>query len=238
MNVFRLLPDSWKQTLRRRAGVVTQHDRLHNLRRAGFAPGHILDGGAYRGEWAAMARAIFPDAFLLLVEPQPALTGPLQALCRDLGRARVVPAALGRAEGQGTLLLQATNSRMVGGSTGHPPSPDTTPVSVATLDSLLSAGGFTSNCLVKLDLQGHEMEALAGAGGWFGRCEAILMEVSWLRIGEVPLVGEVLPAMDERGYVPYDLFGQNYRPRDRALWQTDILFLRRDSELIQSLAWA
>jgi len=65
-----------------------------------------------------------------------------------------------------------------------------------------------------------------------------LLEVSWLRIGPVPLLEEVLGVMTGRGYVPYDIFGQNYRPLDRALWQTDILFLRRDSTLLQNTAWS
>ncbi len=238
MNLLRYLPESWKVSLRRRAGVVTQHDRLQNLRGAGFEPTHILDGGAYRGEWAAMARSVFPGAQLLLVEPQPSLQAGLQARCRQFGRAAVAPVALGRTPGEATFLLEETNSRIVGGPDRTTAAPDRITVPVGTLAELLPAHGFTARSLLKLDLQGGELEALAGAGEWFGKCEVILAEVSWLRIGPVPLIGEVLAALAERGYVPYDIFGQNYRPLDRALWQTDLLFVRHDSALIKNSSWA
>jgi hypothetical protein len=63
-----------------------------------------------------------------------------------------------------------------------------------------------------------------------------MLEVSWLRIGPVPLVTGVIDACSKRGYVPYDIFGLNHRPLDGAPWQTDIIFVRHDSRL-SNLSW-
>lgn len=225
--MLRFLPEALKDRIRIRAGAITPSGRLRNLRRAGFNPAHILDGGAYRGDWARMARQVWPGSRLLLVEPQPGQASVLRALCSRLEPAALVSAALGAVAGEARFCLQESNSRL----DNHAPGPTAT-VPVITLATLLPAHGFGRDSLLKLDLQGGEMAALEGAGDWFGRCEALLVEVSWLRIGEPPLVHEVFAACVARGYRPYDLWGHNHRPLDGALWQTDVLFVRQDSPLL------
>jgi hypothetical protein len=65
-----------------------------------------------------------------------------------------------------------------------------------------------------------------------------MCEVSWLRIGDVPILHEVVAEFVARGYRPYDVLGQNYRRLDRALWQTDVIFVREDSVLLASNSWS
>ena len=181
MNLLRLLPSSLKDRLRTRAGVVTPDDRIRNLRQAGFAPRQIIDGGAFVGNWARVAREAFPSAGLLLVEPQPHLREPLTALCAQLGNARLASAGLGAIDGQSLeFLLEETNSRFAPPGYSGP----SVKVPVRTIASLIAEHGFTSCDLLKLDLQGHELAALQGAGDWFGRIELILVEVTLLPIGQ------------------------------------------------------
>jgi len=237
MSFLRYLPDSLKERLRLRAGAVTMRSRLENLRRAGFSPRQIIDAGAYHGEWTQLAHTVFPLAHLLLIEPQPALSVSLNLLCAGLPSARLRPCLLGRTEGEAAFLLQESNSRVVPTDypAGHGESVVRIPV--GTLAQIAREEGFEKCELLKLDLQGHELEALAGAGEIFGKTEVILCEVSWLRIGDVPIVAEVLAAFTARGYRPYDVMGFNYRPLDRALWQTDFLFVLETSPLVTSRQW-
>ncbi len=65
-----------------------------------------------------------------------------------------------------------------------------------------------------------------------------MTEVSWLGIGEVPILHEVIDDFIAHGYRPYDVLGHNYRRRDRALWQTDVIFVREDSAPVASRDWA
>src|SRR5262249_35912989 len=55
------------------------------LKRRGFAPEVIVDGGANIGNFARMARRIFADATIHLIEPQPACQQALQRLSRAEG---------------------------------------------------------------------------------------------------------------------------------------------------------
>ncbi len=235
--MLRFLPESLKAKLRRRAGAITLADRLANLRAAGFAPRKIIDAGAYRGEWALLAASIFPEAAILLVEPQPHLADSLAALCRAHRRLRFRSALLGAEPAIARFVFQETNSRIVPPDYRPGPGESTIELPIARLADLAPAEGFGDCDFLKLDLQGHELAALAGAGSLFGSAEVILAETSWLRIGPVPLAHEVIATFVERGYRLYDVFGLNYRPRDRALWQTDFLFVRADSPLLASTSW-
>lgn len=238
MSLFRFVPDHWKEYLRRRAGAITMSARLENLRAAHFAPRQIIDAGAFHGDWARLAHQIFPTAHLLLLEPQPALAGPLAALCTRLPAAKFRPCLLGRAEGEAAFLLQASNSRVVQADHVAGPGETVLRVPVSTLERVAREEAFEDCDLLKLDLQGHELEALAGAGPLFGRAEVVLCEVSWLRLGSVPLAHEVVATFGAHGYRLYDVMGFNYRPLDRALWQTDFIFVRETSPLLASRAWA
>lgn len=238
MSFLRFLPDSLKEKLRVRAGAITAQSRLANLRQAGFRPHRIIDAGAFQGDWAKLARIIFPDSQLLLIEPQPHLAAPLQKLCAQLGNATVRSALLGRVPASVPFLIAETNSRIAPADYQPQPGEQIVSLPVRTLADLAAETGFADCDFLKLDLQGHELEALASASDLFGRAEVILTEVSWIPIGNPPLAAEVIATFSAKGYRLYDIFGWNYRPRDHALWQTDLLFVRHDSPLIESSAWA
>ena len=231
------IPERLKERLRRRAGVITVAGRLENLRRAGFAPRKIIDAGAYRGEWTRLAQSIFPTAEFLLIEPQPQLRPVLEAVCASLPRARYRQIALGAAARTVQFQLSETNSRVMSPADAAAASEASCTVPMDTLASVARQEDFLDADFLKLDLQGHELQALAGAGEMFGRVEVIATEVSVLRIGDVPLVDEVCDAFRARGYRLYDIFGFNHRPLDRALWQCDLVFVRTDSTLLASRQW-
>ncbi len=236
--MLRFLPSKLKEKLRARAGAVTTRARLANLRRAGFAPAKIIDAGAFRGEWATLAREIFPDARLLLIEPQPHLAPHLRSICQTLGHAELYPALLGRAPATVRFFIQESNSRILSPGAQAGPGETIVDLPLRRLEDLAAETGFSDATFLKLDLQGHELEALAGAGPLFGRVEVVLIEVSLIPIGDVPLLAEVVAAFAAKGYRVYDIIGPNHRPLDRALWQTDLIFVRLDSPLVANNAWS
>jgi FkbM family methyltransferase len=232
----RMLPHGLRQELKRRLFHVNDMSaRLNNLRRAGFVCTGAVDGGAYEGEWSKTFWRSFPGVTTIMVEPLPSKSEPLTRLALS-GESRYVAAALGRTRGSVELRLSETNSQVVGSTEGGDGNHIT--VAMTTIDDLLDASpGFRPN-LLKLDLQGYELEALQGCADLAGRFEVVLLEVSLLRIGDVPVFSEVDRFLAERHFHLYDVLPQYYRPRDGALWQCDAFYVRSDSSLIASRDWA
>jgi FkbM family methyltransferase len=232
MQISKLLPRSWKEKARQRLGAVTLDARLKNLRSAGFSPKKIIDAGAFVGEWAQTALEVFPTATVLMIEAHPKLAPQLLRLCAKTPHLRFRSAAIGAEKKPAKFLMAESNSYIVPDSYPASSGENVRELTIETLAELAAAEGFSDCDFLKLDLQGYELEALAGAGEIFGRAEVILTEVSWLRIGEVPLIHEVCASFHDRGYRLYDILGFNYRPFDRALWQSDLIFVQRGSRLL------
>ena len=230
----RLLPAEWKASMKRRMFVVQDmRARLANLKRAGFTPGGAIDGGAYRGDWSQEFWAVWPEVPVLLVEPQPDCARGLATVAARVPGSEVVQVALSDRPGQVRFRLGESNSAIAGEADGSP----SITVETDTLDRLLARRpGFSPN-LLKLDLQGFELHALRGATSVMDRFEVVVMEVSILRIGEVPILHEVIEFMEAAGTRLYDVIPQYYRPLDGALWQVDAFFVRRESPLLASREW-
>ena len=229
-----LFPHEFRQRLKR---VLFAHQdmnaRLLNLRRANFSPSGVVDGGAYQGDWTRTLWTVWPDCPSLMIEPLPSQFQVLSSLAAKTNGSAVAPKAVGSKRGEVLFRLGETNSSIVSDGARE----GTIKVECTTLDDLLDEiSGFKPDML-KLDLQGHELEALAGAERHLKQFEVIILEVSVLRIGEVPVFSEVDRFMEARGYRLYDVLPQYYRPLDGALWQMDVFYVRDDSALIASRNW-
>jgi len=237
MMLAQWLPEKWKQAIRRRAGAVLMEDRLRNLRKGGFCPKRIIDAGAHRGAWTRVVKEVFPEAVVLMIEPMPECREELGKITARWKDVRHRAALLGADPGQARFRIEGTNSRLVAPGEKVPEGVQVLELPVETLAEAARQEGFGECDFLKMDLQGHELAVLAGAGPIFGACEVIFLEVSWIRIGEVPLVSEVIRKMAEKKYVPYDVMNFNYRPLDRSLWQCDLIFVKESSALLSSRTW-
>ena len=231
----KLLPHEFRQRLKRSLFAhQDMNSRLVNLRRAGFSPGGAIDGGAHQGDWTRTLWGVWPDCPSVMIEPLLAKFQILAGLAAKTKGSSVLSKAIGRKRDRVLFHLDETNSGIVTSGSEE----GTIMVDCTTLDDVLDEiPGFKPN-LMKLDLQGHELEALAGAERHLKEIEVIILEVSVLRIGDVPLFSEVDRFMETRGYRFYDVLAQYYRPRDGALHQMDAFYVRRDSALISSRSWA
>jgi hypothetical protein len=101
-----------------------------------------------------------------------------------------------------------------------------------TLDSYCETRGIKPDFL-KIDVQGYELEVLKGAQESLRNIEVILTEVNYLEVYQgAPLAAELIGWLSKREFVLYDVVNFMRRPLDKALWQSDMIFVRLSSPLL------
>ena len=149
---------------------------LQRLRRVGFTPATIYDIGAFHGGWTKAARKIFPTADFVLFEANADNAATLAA-----SGERYVIAALAAEDGvKKNLYLPkhavATGASLYREKTEHY-APDRVRIETVTirrLDALAAEAHLPPPDLIKLDVQGAELDVLAGAGDLLKNCTALI----------------------------------------------------------------
>lgn len=234
-----LLPEKWKRYVKEEFFQVPDTESsLRRMKRLGFDPAVAIDVGAYVGDWTRSFKRIFPEAQVLMIEPQASKTEVLSRAKSELRDVELRVALLGakaeasvgfcESETASSVLTEAGNRR-----------PSTTYLPMTTLDTITDGGPFARPNFIKLDVQGYEIEVLCGGVRTLESAEAVLMEVNLLRLhGGAPLFHESAEYMGKRGFQVYDLCSLIRRPYDGAVWQADVVFIRSSSPLIRSNRWS
>ncbi|MFC7356852.1 FkbM family methyltransferase [Jejudonia soesokkakensis] len=223
--------------------VATMYSILRDLKERGLQCTHIMDVGANRTSWSRIAKGFFPDATFCLIEPQVEMEEGLQQFISDFpGDLYYLAGAGSKKE---TLVLTVYDD-LAGSSFLPNANPELKKegkqreIEIITLDDIISDSTFEIPQLVKLDIQGFELEALKGATSLFGKTEVFILEVSLFAFGsgkKMPEFAEVISFMYERGYVAYDFPGFLRRPLDKALGQCDVCFVKENGFLRASHHW-
>jgi FkbM family methyltransferase len=206
---------------------------LREMKRRGFAPRVIVDGGAHLGSFSVAAQSIFPSAAFHLIEPQPACSTVLQKLCAKKGFA-FHECAL--AESQGHVDLTWTLEPSTGAHIALDREKATSVVA-DTLDALFGSVTRADRPLLKLDLQGYELHALRGGTMLLRSVEVILTEVSFYAQAYEPTIASLVSFLDDSGFELYDIASLSGRARDNRLHQGDFIFVHTGSQLLQDSRW-
>ncbi len=209
----------------RRAGRGRRHTMegvLAHLRGLGLQPATVVDVGVAHGTPALYDA--FPDAHLVLIEPLvPEYADSINAVLAARP-GQWIQAAAGPQPGEMTIEVHTapvlSSSKGVGGQ------PRTVPVT--TVDAAV-ASAPAGPVVLKVDVEGAELEAIAGAADTLARAELVLLEVALFEFSPgVPVFHEVIGAMAERGWVVHDVYDGGLRPLDGSLGRVDVAFVRRD----------
>jgi FkbM family methyltransferase len=212
---------------------------LWHLRAKGFRPGAVLDVGAAKGHWSTRAAALWPEAAFYLFDPLTESEPALRALAHGDARFHPFLMALGRERATRRINVASDpEASSLLEFPGHDQAAQRE-VPVETVDGLLAAGRIPRPDLVKLDVQGYELEVLAGATALFRAPCVFVVEVSLFEfMPRCPLAHEVVDYFAERGYRLFDVAGLLRRPFQDDLGQMDLVFVPRDSPLAAERRWS
>ena len=225
-----------RDRLARRLGVPEIQPALEQMRDNGFQPSRIFDVGAYRGNFARICRALWPQSHITCFEVLPQRVDDLRVLCAADGNIDVVEVLMGNEVRDNVPLHEMETASSIldehynqAALVRHYP--------MKTVDQVVAQSQAPD--FLKLDVQGYEFEVLQGAGQTLPKISAILTEVNLIDIHkDVHLLDELIMLLRSQGFVAYDICGLARRPFDKALWQADFIFVPLDSQLRADKRWA
>ena len=177
----------------------------------------VIDAGAFVGDTAVRYAALFPDAVVHAIEPDPANFADLERFTADLPRVRRHRLAVSDVAGPAVLHRNGyapTHSllpRPSGGRRYYPADAgpvDTVAVDAVTLDGFCDDQQIGHVDVLKLDVQGGELAALRGAGRLLaaGRVDVICVELAFApHYAGQPMAWDVCGLLAGHGYTVYDL---------------------------------
>jgi FkbM family methyltransferase len=200
-----------------------------------FKPASIVDVGAYHGDVSAQFSTLYRPTSIVLVEPFPDLARSLERRC-FAPRQCVYNCALGHTEGTATFnVINSRHSSSLlkiseeAGTALNMPMDQvgTIQVPVRTLDSIMTESNLRILDLLKVDVQGYELEVFAGGTETLKWTRLIVCEVSFFEHYKgQPMFEAVYRFMHGAGFELRALFGQLYDESGIPL-QADALFINR-----------
>jgi len=210
-----------------RAPSSNIRDVLVHISKMGFYLKTVFDVGVTSGTYPRYET--FPAAFHLLIEPLEEFSESIKSiLCRYEG-VYILAAASSK---DGEIELNVHPDHLEGSSvlkeemgTEFDGVPRT--VKSVRIDTIVKEKTTKAPYLLKIDVQGGELEVLDGAQQTLDCTEIILLEVSLFEfMKSAPQFTDVVLYMKEHGFVAYDIYGRTNRPLNGALGQIDIAFVK------------
>jgi FkbM family methyltransferase len=199
----------WGQCLRGLRDRPVAYTAMELARILPPAAATVVDVGGHSGVVADALDFLYRPRRLWVVEPNPALTGPLRARFAHRPHVTVVPQCLGDAEGETNFFVhefEAASSQFECrpghlARMGFSEQRDRLVVPMTTLQRLLERDDTPVIDLLKLDCQGAELAVLRGAGARLRDIRAVYCEVSFEAIyAGAPLFGEVHRFLRDAGF--------------------------------------
>ena len=195
---------------------------------AALAPATVVDVGVNAGQFLHLAQVLYPKAALVGIEPAKTLCDKLARIHDGDARVTLHCCAAGSAEGEAEFFVTAGDQN----SSTHRPGARfelvrTEKVPAHRLDGLL--GDASGPMLVKIDVQGAEMEVLEGLGERIGDFSVLIIEAPF----EQDYQGaggfdDIYAFLTQRGLAYRGALGQLNAVDTGHVRQEDSVYIRRD----------
>lgn len=204
---------------------------VSKLVKAGVSINIIFDVGASNGWWSAEVSKAAPEARFELFEPldSPQYAEVLANVLAQHPQFRMHRIALGSENTTLRLNIYASHDGNSLIDSDWEGVKDKTPVPVRRLDDYIRERGLSQPDIIKMDVQGFELNALKGGEQTCRNTKALILE-TWLYPGygpTTPLLHELIAWLAERNFSVV-AFGDAYVAPDLKLTCVDAFFVRQD----------
>jgi FkbM family methyltransferase len=192
----------------------------------------VVDVGANRGQFSLAVRRWCPNARIIAFEPLPGPASKFRTLFRGDKSVSLHETAIGRESGQQAMHVSGRDDSSSLLPISHvqvQKFPGTEEVStivvrVSPLDAFVTAAEILSPAMLKLDVQGFELEALRGCDALLRRFTQIYCECSFIELyrGQA-LAADVVEWLAAKGFRLTGVFNLAYDEQGQTL-QGDLLF--------------
>lgn len=197
----------------------------------------VVDIGANRGQFALAVRVHFPAAVIFSFEPLALPAKVYRGVFQGDEKAKLFESAIGPAHGESDIHLSArddSSSLLPIAAQQSALFPGTAEVGVqrirvARLSEHLPPEGIEEPALLKVDVQGFELQALAGCEDLLARFTWVYAECSFVELysGQA-FADEVIAWLRERGFALRGVYNMAYDKQGRAV-QADFLFQQQSA---------
>jgi FkbM family methyltransferase len=192
-----------------------------------FIPESILDIGANVGQFYNEIKEIFPNSYYYLIEGNDSCEVVLETLNVDYSIS-----LLSDSEKEVDFYVRKHEPRCTGNSIYRENTSfyDDDQIVILkkqtkTLSNILNNKVFD---LIKIDVQGSEIDIINGGLDIFKNAKGVLMEISLVEYNQnAPVKEFVYEYMSNMGFIPIETIGNINHPITHELIQQDILFLNR-----------
>lgn len=195
----------------------------------------VLDVGANEGQFAKFIYTILPHSQIYSFEPLPRPFAKLEILKKEIPSLQCYQFAIGSTNGEmdmhsnefspSSSLLSMTELH----SSTFPYTKNSVlqKVPIRTLDSLLSEMKLQKNILLKIDVQGFEMEVIKGSKELLEKASILIVETSFQELyKDQPLFYEVYKYLVDRNFIYHGNFDQMHSTINGEVLQSDAIFIK------------